>query len=525
MDVSPFILAGGSACVSFLNAWYLRRQSTILEKLESRSGISKNEIQKCIQEQDEIIEHIYVLYTLLTELDQILTSILSPVYFSKVNFVNSLHAARIFPSYDTHVQCLDVPVSRQSPLLTFYQSTNPDVIAFTNAFIQLLSWLEKKKKNRTAIHAFHRGSLHTALEDLSLFFHTTGDGRVRVSLLDQIRMGRLWCTSVHNLTLESKIGQWRGHLPPIPNTAHETIVREEIQDTHTYMYLDSSGAGRHHQMFDIIVDTTNDTEPCSTAVHYQFSADANESSGAVVYNNSGHLSNSPIRFIQLTQVPVPSSWGKGLNSKPFSSILYADYEVVHPDDLETLREKAEHSWNDTYAPLYVGIHCLFGSLQFEKERFVSLGKGSTFPEYSEVIVSAFVKACWRWQRRWSIRNAYRLNMLMVHIRNSRSPLSATVRAQFIHHVCSRTCSKLRKQGKALVHEISNIEQLLIRLTSLFVPMLFRYTIESSMSECFELQSRIRKLICETDTVIQSDIRFREALMDNETVNIHQNKEK
>lgn len=525
MDVSPFILAGGSACVSFLNAWYLRRQSTILEKLETRSGISKNEIQKCIQEQDEIIEHIYVLYTLLTELDQILTSILSPVYFSKVDFVNSLHAARIFSSRDTHVQWLDSSVTRQHPLLTFYLSNNPDVIAFTNALIQLLTWLEKKKKNRTAIHAFHRGSLHTALEDLSLFFHTAGDGRIRISLLDQIRMGRLWCISAHNQPLESKMGQWRGHLPPIPNTAREAIVREEIRDAHTYMYLDSSGAGRHHQMFDVLVDTTNETEPCSTAIHYQFSADANESSGAVVYNNSGHLPNSPIRFIQLTQVPVPSSWGNNVNSKPFSSILYADYEVVHSDDLETLREKAEHSWNDTYAPLYVGIHSLFGSLQFEKERFVSLGKGSTFPEYSEVIISAFVKACWRWQRRWSIRNAYRLNLLTIHIRNGRSPVSATVRARFIHQICSRTCSKLRKQGKSLVHDMSNIEQLLIRLTSLFVPMLFRCTIESSMNECFELQSRIRKLINETDTVIQSDIRFRETLMDNETVNIHQNKEK
>jgi uncharacterized protein (UPF0303 family) len=46
-----------------------------------------------------------------------------------------------------------------------------------------------------------------------------------------------------------------------------------------------------------------------------------------------------------------------------------------------------------------------------------------------------------------------------------------------------------------------------------------------MNECFELQSRIRKLVYEADAAIQLDIRFREGLMENETGNIHQNKEK
>lgn len=525
MDISPFILAGGSACVTCLNAWLIRHQSTKLKKLEDRSTISKNEMRKCIQEQDVAVEHIYVLYTLVTELEQIMTSVLSPVYFSKTHYVRSLHASRVFAEQETTVQWADASVSRSYPHVSFYQTTHSDVIAFTNALIELFSWLDKKKKNRTAIHAFHRGPLHTALEDFSRFIHTTTDGRLRVSLLDQIRMGRMWCSSEQNPNMESKMGQWRRGLPPVPNMAHEAIVREEMSDTKTYMYLDSSGAGRHHQMFDALVDTTNTNEPCSTAIHYQFSADAKESCGAAVSHNDVHLQNSPIRFIQLTQVAVPSSWGTDLTSKPFASIVYADYEVRQPHDLETLRETANHSWNEMYAPLYVGIHHLFGSLQFEKERFVSLGEGSTFPEYSEVIVSAFVKACWRRQRRWSIRNAYRLNLLSAHVRNGHSPVNATVRARFIHRVCSRACSKLRKQGKIIVHDVSDIRQLLIRLTSLFVPMLFRCTIESSMNECFELQSRIQTLIYETDAVIQSDIRFRETLMDNETANIYQNKEK
>ena len=58
MDVSPFLLAGGSACVTGLNAWLIRHQSTKLKKLEARSNISKNEMRKCIQEQDEAVEHI-----------------------------------------------------------------------------------------------------------------------------------------------------------------------------------------------------------------------------------------------------------------------------------------------------------------------------------------------------------------------------------------------------------------------------------------------------------------------------------
>mgnify|MGYP006229651203 CR=1 FL=1 len=81
MDVSPFILAGGSACVTCLNAWLLRHQSMKLKTIEARSIISKNEMLRCIQEQDEAVEHIYVLYTLVIELEQIMTSVLSPVYF------------------------------------------------------------------------------------------------------------------------------------------------------------------------------------------------------------------------------------------------------------------------------------------------------------------------------------------------------------------------------------------------------------------------------------------------------------
>lgn len=525
MDVSPFLLAGGSACVTGLNAWLIRHQSTRLKKLEARSTISKNEMLKCIQEQDEAVEHIYVLYTLVTELEQIMTSMLSPVYFSKTHYVRSLHAARVFTEQDTTVQWVDASVSPTVPHVTFYHTTHPDVIAFTNALIELFRWLEKKKNNRTAIHAFHRGPLHTALEELSRFFHNATDGRLRVSLLDQIRMARMWSSYEQNPNMESKMGRWRRCLPSVPNMAHEAIVREEISDTKTYMYLDSSGAGRHHQMFDALVDTTNTNEPCSTAIHYQFSADAKESCGAAVSHNDVHLQNSTTRFIQLTQVQVPPSWGTDLTSTPFDSIVYADYEMRQPHHLETLRETANHSWNETYAPLYVGIHHLFGSLQFEKERFVSLGEGSTFPEYSEVIVSAFVKAGWRRHRRWSIRNAYRMNLLTAHACKSQSPIRASVRAKFIQQLCSSGCSKLRKQGKALVHDVTDIQLLLIRLISLFVPMLFRCTIESSMNECFELQSRIQTLIHEADAVIQSDIRFREALMDNETANIYHNKEK
>ena len=537
MDIVPLVLGGGSACLSAANAWFLQRQSAALKNIETRSAISVDEIHKFIAEKDEVVGHVYGLYTLATELDQLLTSVLSPTYAAAADFVTTLHAARIFAAYETGPRWVNAPLGRPAPLRTLYRSAHPDVHTFVHTLVRLLGWVELKKTNRTAIHAFHMGPLHTALEDASQFLHTATDARLRVTLLAQKRIGRLAldATNDHSEALEATMGAWRAVVPAVPPYAWRALARvDDHSDAPSNdraleaLRLDPTGAGDHHRMFEAVVALAED-DPPSTALHYRFAADAGEAAGAARPPEppapSPALKPNALVFIQLTQAPTP---GHTVAADPFARLVYADYHAPTPAALEAFDAAVEASstpsplaWNSALASLYVGAHALFGGLQLAKERFLSVGQGPTYPAYTEVIVAAFVRACWRRQRRWALRHAPRLHTLSARTNQTPSPVDAGVRARFMHRVASRVYRDERKRAKALVADagLYTPTQLVARLTAIYVPVLFRCTVADAYGEVVEWQARVRALVRETDVVIRADIQFREGLMDNVSAHV------
>ena len=549
MEIAPLALACSSACLSAANAWFLQRQSAALKNLETRSTISVDEIHKFIGEKDEVVGHVYGLYTLATELDQLLTSVLSPTYAAAADFVTTLHAARVFAAYETGPRWVDSPLARPAPLRTLYRSAHPDVHAFVHTLVRLLGWVELKKTNRTAIHAFHMGPLHTALEDASQFLHAATDARLRVTLLAQKRIGRLSLDAAYDRSeaLEATMGAWCAVVPAVPPYAWRAVARaDDTADAPSNdraleaLRLDPTGAGDHHRMFEAVVALAED-DPPSTALHYRFAADAGEAAGAARPPAPEASASAPVSspstkpdalmFTQLTQAPTPVPGPRvahGVAADPFARLVYADYHAPTPAALDAFdAEVAAAStpsplaWNAALAPLYVGAHALFGGLQLAKERFLSAGQGPTYPAYTEVIVAAFVRACWRRQRRWALRHAPRLHTLAARTNRTPSPVDAAVRARFVHRVASRACRAERKRAKALVANagLYTPTQLVARLTAVYAPVLFRCTVADAYGEVAEWQARVRALVRETDALIRADIRFREGLMDNVSAHV------
>ena len=178
MELLPIIASGGSVALSSFNTFFLQKQSRILKTLENRSAISVDEIQKFIHEKDEVLGHVYTLYNIVTELTQILTSLLSLSYYSTTSFQSTLESVRMFKKHSHH------------PSYVFHKSEHPDIRSFIGTLVRLLGWIELKRTNRTAIHAFHSGPLHLAIDAFSQFLHNTTNIHLRISLLDQKRLGQ-----------------------------------------------------------------------------------------------------------------------------------------------------------------------------------------------------------------------------------------------------------------------------------------------------------------------------------------------
>lgn len=543
MEIAPLALAGGSACLSAANAWFLQRQSAALKNLETRSTISVDEIHKFIGEKDEVVAHVYGLYTLATELEQLLTSVLSPTYAAAADFVTTLHAARIFAAYETGPRWVDAPLSRPAPLRMLYRSADPDVHAFVHTLVRLLGWVELKKTNRTAIHAFHMGPLHTALEDASQFLHAATDARLRVTLLAQKRIGRLALDAANDRSeaLEATMGAWCASVPVVPPYAWRAVARVDDRTDAPpndraleALRLDPTGAGDHHRMFEAVVALAED-DPPSTALHYRFGADAGEAAGAArpPEPSAPSPTHNPdtLVFTQLTQAPTPVPAPRvahRIAADPFARLVYADYHAPTPAALDAFdaavaaaSTPSPLAWNAALAPLYIGTHALFGGLQLAKERFLSVGQGPMYPAYTEVIVAAFVRACWRRQRRWALLHASHLHTLAARTNRTPSPVDAGIRARFVRRVASRACRVERKRAKALVADadLYTPTQLVARLTAIYAPVLFRCTVADAYGEVAEWQARVRALVRETDAVIRADIRFREGLMDNVSAHV------
>lgn len=433
-----------------------------------------------------------------------------------------------------------------------WYSTHPDVHAFVQILVRLLGWIELKKTNRTAIHAFHMGPLHLAIERMSQFLHVTTDPRLRISLLAQKRLGKCVLHAGDDIIdldrFDSRMQEWRQHLPPVPPNAYQTIEDITRNDA-----VDLTEAGNHHQMFDTLV--TKAELPPSAAVHYQFTADVGEHVGANTTSSySEHMdiprvtisledimssvqsntpetedikkaTEDPCCFRQLVYDFPPNTFASNVNNTTDTTtskhLIYADYDV-HNSLL--LKELAPHaSWNSMFAPLYIKTHTLFDALQTIKEQFHMEGNCPKYTAYAEIVIIAFIQTCKKRNPLWTLRHVSILYRMKCHSQthHTQSPVNKFVRTQFKRMMIQKEKHEEYKRACSFIEQASSytLDQLIERIIGIYVPLLFHCTISATNADFCEWVEVVRTLVTETDSVIRADIRFRENLMDNISVHV------
>jgi hypothetical protein len=202
--------AGVTLAVSSINALMIHRQKMHIQQIEQQSTVSMQEANKLIREKDEVVTHLYQLYTIVNELDQVLSSILSPSYFSDNPVCQkSMRSATFYSRNSEEKSDVSSDIYRRtssgvggdeasesdrgsnaSRMFHMTYSLHMDVNAYLYALALLFRWIEVKNSNRTAVHALHSGALHTLIEQTSRLLHSTCYQRMRVPLILQKGIGQ-----------------------------------------------------------------------------------------------------------------------------------------------------------------------------------------------------------------------------------------------------------------------------------------------------------------------------------------------
>ena len=194
MDLAPLI---GTACASLMSGMsmmYAKRQNRRLMQLRADMRIAGREMHKAMRERDEVIAHVYALYNITTDLDNILSSVLSPDYVSTMPYPGS-HVVYTFEadfgaSEQRVNQWRTWPTNRSDYHFTLSYAKHPDVVAYVYAIASLFEWIEVRKTNSTAVRAYHSGQLKTTVEHLSRFLHSARDSDLRIPSIRQQSMGQ-----------------------------------------------------------------------------------------------------------------------------------------------------------------------------------------------------------------------------------------------------------------------------------------------------------------------------------------------
>lgn len=183
MEIAPILLAAGSTLFTSVNTYLLRRQSHRLKLLKGRYEVSLTETKKCIDEKDAMIEYVYKLYNIATELHQSLRTIVSvqgPVQWKRNRNVYDIQQLCSITVYiDTHIDVSsDVFYTKwdkhRHPTHTLHFShASDDLHAYACLMAQFLVCVEERKHQKKAIHAFHAGGMHTVVEAFSHFLHNS----------------------------------------------------------------------------------------------------------------------------------------------------------------------------------------------------------------------------------------------------------------------------------------------------------------------------------------------------------------
>lgn len=560
MELLPIIIASGTGFLSTLNAYFLKKQSSRLQMVESKSKIGISEIQKLIQEKDEVVGYIYKLYNIANELDQIISSILSLLYVPSTSMKGTIRKSTFYVNYTQEPEKwinkykrlhsnvnTSLHIEEQINFNSKYEleyCLHPDVNAYVYAISQLLHWIEIKKTNRTAIHAFHSGPLHIAIENISRFLHATIEQRLRIPLIRQKGIGQQMekynskqeQTSDELMSSEIFVylmSDWKTHLPK--HHPPEIYVPSEIESSqhvqHTNGIINDDYIEElpiYHQnptiSNNILSAMLNNSQNCQEnqiPVDNIFERLSPTISDEVYLSSSP--SPSPLSSSHLSSSEVSPNFKKELKtSNLFLSIIPIDIKNEYNYLITSRKQKHEllkhYNFNKHFKQLFDNTYHLFFDIGKEQQKFEKY-------YLDKVIISGVVKMfIFKYKRfvltKWKLLTTL-FNENNTHTLQTEQTLNCSfetdenLKYKFQRAILNIKNIKLLKKVKSYIkncnfpHDTQKIQK---KMIALYKPILFEVYMSKQYSEVYEFSNMIKTLIHETDKVIREDSKFREKLM-------------
>lgn len=274
MEIAPILMATGSTLFTSVNTYMLRRQSNKLKLLKGRYKVSLDETKKCIREHDRMVEYVYQLYNISTDLHQTLCAMVSLEGTDITNVYSTLKQACVYvgsdmqdmhPTHEWNPSEWNT-VKDSMPHYTLVCSTHADVNAFVYLLVQFIHCIEEGKTNKNAIHAFHTGNIQNVTERFRYHLHRH-QSALHIPLNMQQRMAQY---SQHGNTssnaFASYLCEWYTLLRAVPtNPFHQSNSSRNTHDTLANLLSaeDQKHTLNHYLLSDFCKEQSFHTSPTS----------------------------------------------------------------------------------------------------------------------------------------------------------------------------------------------------------------------------------------------------------------------
>ena len=517
MEIAPILLAVGSTLFTSVNTYLLRRQSHKLKLLKGKYQVSIDETKKCIKEKDKMVEYVYKLYNIATELHQTLRAI-SAVNNAcpEVSFHRNLCRATVHidPRADPSTHAFYAQWSTETEhirTLQFRCSTDDDTNACVYLLAQLLACIEERKHKKNAIHAFHAGGMHTDIEAFSHFLHNASASHIHIPIIAQKSVASLMqslntaSAPLTNTAFRHTTHQWF-HLLSLA-TANRTPLFASATTTNSHNAIstlmpptDQKNLLSHYLLSDATRDSlsqqvsspppvTSPATPCNHPTSDKYKTHTNDETTA-------------------TEEEVIGSVGVHCLHRTGTA---AEYLVTDTDIANRLR--ALHNELSAFNILFDRFHATIAQLHHTRDEFQN-----TLTQHTPLLVYLW----WtRMRKRWGTRSVHSARSVRIYINEhfgsdgikgiKPNAKQSTMYPLLKHRI--KYNSVVLHQTERLLCATNNIEHIAEELRTFYKKDIFHCTLQIRHPEWLGCVDTLGQIVDRASDVIEQDMAFRRALIE------------
>ena len=198
MDLIPIIAAASSTLFTSMNAYCLRRQSNKLKLMKERHQFSIDETKKCIREKDDMITYIYTLYD---EANTLISLFNTHIHYHNIpTHTSTLCYYKIYSYNEFERIQKDEESNDESNQLTYTPqytnhytmcySTNETVYEILYSLSKLLLCFHCIKNNKQSLHTLYTSHLYPHIEKIKFHLHASTHSFIPIPLSLQSKITR-----------------------------------------------------------------------------------------------------------------------------------------------------------------------------------------------------------------------------------------------------------------------------------------------------------------------------------------------